>query len=268
MGSVEPDLRFNSVALETGVRMHYVERGPTGAEATVFIHGYADSWFSFNRVLSALSPRHHAYAVDLRGHGDSEKPMGAYSLDVFARDVVSFMDVVGVERANLAGHSMGSFIAQRVAMVAPERVKSLTLISSAPTAKDHPLLLDLKGTVDRLSDPVGRAFVAEFQATTNPVPADFMEGIISESLKIPARIWRKTLHTLLLEDHSARLPEIVLPTRIAWGEQDGFFTRELQDRLRELIPASTFKTYAAGHALHWEKPAEFARDLEAFLVKG
>lgn len=268
MGSLEPDLRFNGVALETGVRMHYVERGLTGAEATVFIHGYADSWFSFSRVLSALSPRHHAYAVDLRGHGDSEKPMGAYSLDVFARDVVSFMDAVGVEGANLAGHSMGSFIAQRVAMIAPQRVKSLTLISSAPTSKDHPLLLELKGAVDRLSDPVDRAFVAEFQATTNPVPADFMEGIISESLKIPARIWRETLHTLLLEDHSARLPEIVVPTLIAWGEQDGFFTRELQDGLRELIPASNIRTYAAGHALHWEKPSEFARDLEAFLLKG
>jgi non-heme chloroperoxidase len=267
MGSIEEGFRFKEIALETGIRLHYVERGDAGAEATVFIHGYADSWFSFKRVLSALSPGHHAYALDLRGHGNSEKPEAGYSLEVFARDVRAFLTVLGMKRVNLAGHSMGSFIAQRVATTEPDRVKSLTLISSAPTARNHPLLLEVKEAVDRLSDPVDRDFVAEFQATTNPIPADFMEGIISESLKIPARIWREALHSLLVEDHSAQLHRIFAPTLIAWGEEDGLFTRESQDRLRGLIPASALKTYAAGHALHWERPEEFARDLEAFILR-
>lgn len=266
MGSTEEDLRFKGVTLETGVRLHYVERGDTGAEATVFIHGYADSWFSFKRVLSALSPGHHAYALDLRGHGNSEKPEGSYSFDVFAGDVLAFMKALGLTHVNLAGHSMGSFLAQRVATAEPNLVKRLALISSAPTAGNHPLLLELREAVDRLSDPVDRDFVAEFQATINPVPADFMAGIISESLKIPARIWREALHSLLVEDHSTRLHRISVPTLIAWGEEDGLFTRESQDRLLELIPGSTLKTYAAGHALHWERPEEFARDLEAFIL--
>ena len=57
--------------------MHYAEQGDPGGEALLFIHGWPDSWFSFSRVLPLLPAAYHAYAIDLRGFGDSERPATA-----------------------------------------------------------------------------------------------------------------------------------------------------------------------------------------------
>jgi non-heme chloroperoxidase len=69
-----PPLRFATTRLGTGPQVHYVEQGDPGGEPIVLIHPHADSWFSFSRVLSLLPARYHAYALDQRGHGDSERP--------------------------------------------------------------------------------------------------------------------------------------------------------------------------------------------------
>jgi len=69
-----PQLRFAATRLASGPKLHYAEQGDRGGEPIVFLPAYTDSWFSFSRVLPLLPPRYHAYAVDQRGHGDSERP--------------------------------------------------------------------------------------------------------------------------------------------------------------------------------------------------
>ncbi len=265
MGSSIRKPSSGEATLSTGIRLHYIEQGRSGGVPVVFLHGYADSWFSFSGVLAAIPAEWHAYALDLRGHGNSEKPDAPCSFDVFSEDVLAFMDVVGAERASVAGHSMGSFIAQRMALTRPDRIERLILLGSAPTSKDNALLAELDATVHKLEDPIDSGFVAEFQSTANPVPAEFMETIISESLKVPARVWKEVLRCLRSEDHSDRLGRISCPTLIGWGDQDAVFTRKDQEDLLRSIPGSILKTYRAGHALHWEKPREIAADLACFL---
>jgi non-heme chloroperoxidase len=114
-------LHFATTAVATGPMLHYAEQGDPGGEALLFIHGWPDSWFSFSRVLPLLPTAYHAYAIDLRGFGDSERPADSYTIDQFATDVVAFMDAVGIARATLIGHSMGTFIARRVAHPAETR---------------------------------------------------------------------------------------------------------------------------------------------------
>jgi non-heme chloroperoxidase len=106
------DVEFATAHLATGLRLHYAERGDKEGEAIVFLHGYSDSWYSFSRVLPLLSLEYHAFAVDERGHGDSERPECCYTVDDFAADVPAFMDEVGIEKATLVGHSGGGMIAQ------------------------------------------------------------------------------------------------------------------------------------------------------------
>ena len=74
-------------------------------EPIVLIHPHADSWYWFSRVLSLLPARYHAYALDQRGHGDSERPASCYTIDDHATDSVAFLDAVGITRATLVGHS-------------------------------------------------------------------------------------------------------------------------------------------------------------------
>jgi non-heme chloroperoxidase len=255
--------------LSTGVSLHYAEQGDQAGEAIVFLHGYSDSWFSFSRILPLLSPEYHAFALTERGHGDSDKPECCYTVEDFAADVDAFMDALGIGKATLVGHSGGSFMAQRVALSYPHRVSRCVLIGSATTLLNNEGVGELGNEMLALEDPVPPEFVREFQESTiyYPVPEEFLETVVSESLKLPARVWRDYWEGVVLTvDHAARLDGIDVPTLILWGEQDALFPREEQERLAAAIPGATLKMYPeTGHAVHWERPEWVVRDLEAFI---
>src|SRR6266542_144001 len=120
-----PQLRFTTTRLASGPRVHYAEQGDPDGEPIIFLPAYTDSWFSFSRVLPRLSVRYHAYAVDQRGHGDSDRPACCYTVEDFTADVVAFLDAVGVGRATLVGHSGSCLVARRVAVAHGERVARL-----------------------------------------------------------------------------------------------------------------------------------------------
>jgi non-heme chloroperoxidase len=263
------NVQFDTTQLATGPRLHYAERGDPTGEAIIFLQGYSDSWFSFSGVLSLLSPEYHAFAPDQRGHGDSDRPEGRYTVDDYAADVDAFMDAVGVEEATLVGHSGGTLIAPRVALSYPHRVSRLVLIGSAIMGARNEVMLELGEAVRALEDPVPVEFVREFQESTiyRPIPQEFLDKAVSESLKLPARVWRDYMEGVILTpDHEAQLREINVPTLIMWGEQDAMFPREDVEQLARTIPDATLKVYPeTGHAVHWERPEQVVRDLEAFM---
>ncbi len=219
-------LQFATTNLATGPRLHYAEQGDQTGEAIIFLHGYSDSWYSFSRVLPLLSPEYHAFALTERGHGDSDKPECCYTLDDFAADVDAFMDAVGIERATLVGHSGGTLIAPRVALRYPHRVSRLVLIGSAIMGANNEAMVGLGEEVRALEDPVPPEFAREFQESTihHPVPEEFLSTAVSESLKLPARVWRDYMEGVILAGgHPAQLGEINAPTLILWGDQDAFY---------------------------------------------
>ena len=264
------DLHFATTPLlSRGVRLHYAERGDPTGEAIVFLHGYSDSWFSFSRVLPLLSPSYHAFALTQRGHGDSDKPECCYTPEDFAADVDAFMEAVGIEKATLVGASTGALFAQRVALSYPRRVGRLVLIGAQTPANEA--VTGLVEEMRALEDPVPPEFVREFQESTiyQPVPQEFLDTVVSESLKLPARVWRDYMEGAVLSiDHEYVLPlrEIDVPTLILWGEQDPLFPREEQERLAAAIPDATLTVYPeTGHAVHWDRPEWVVRDLEEFM---
>jgi tetratricopeptide (TPR) repeat protein len=115
------------VDLPDGTRLMYVERGDADGTPVVLLHGYTDSMRSYQRVLPHLPQSLRIFAVTQRGHGGSDKPEGSYTSDVFARDVAAFLDSLGLERAVIVGHSMGSTVAQRFAVEYPQRTQALVL---------------------------------------------------------------------------------------------------------------------------------------------
>jgi non-heme chloroperoxidase len=263
------DMQFATTQLATGVTLHYAEEGDPTGEAIIFLHGYSDSWFSFSQVLPLLSPEYHAFALTERGHGDSDKPECCYTVDDFAADVDAFMDAVGIEEVTLVGHSGGTLIAPRVALDYPQRVNRLVLIGAANMGANNEAMLGLGEEVRALEDPVSPEFAREFQESTihHPIPEEFLSMAVSESLKLPTRVWRDYMEGVILTpDHASRLGEINAPTLLVWGEQDAFFPREEQERLAREIPNAKLEVYPeTGHAVHWERPEEFVRDLEAFM---
>src|SRR3712207_6153315 len=197
------DVQFSTTPLlSTGVRLHYAERGDQGGEAIIFLHGYTDSWYSFSRVLPLLSPSYHAFALTQRGHGDSDKPECCYAPEDFAADVDAFMEEVGIEKATLVAASTGALFAQRAALSYPRRVGRLILIGAqTPPNEDVTGLLE---EMRALEDPVPAEFVRGFQESTihQPVPQEFLDTVVSESLKLPARVWRDYMEGAVLSIRS------------------------------------------------------------------
>ena len=190
------------------------------------------------------------------------------------------MDALKIRKATLVGHSMGSFIVHKVAVQAPSRVERLVLVGSAPTSAGNEVVIGLDEAVQTLENPIDPQFVHDFQSSTfyppNGVPEEFIQTAVSESLKVPASVWKQALAGLIAEDHSRQLSRITAPTLILWGDQDGIFTYEDQLALDALIPDSTLRLYlpatfprsagpgSTGHGLHVEWPRRFVDDLEAF----
>jgi non-heme chloroperoxidase len=269
---VEESIQFATTPLETGLRLHYAEQGDPTGEAIVFLHGYSDSWFSFSRVLPLLSPEYHAFALTQRGHGDSDKPQCCYTPEDFAADVDAFMEAVAIEGATLVGASTGALFAQRVALSYPRRVGRLVLVGAqTPANVASEVVLGLQEEVRALEDPVSPEFVRAFQEGTihQPVPQEFLDTVVSESLKLPARVWRDYWEGAVLSidrDYVLPLREIDVPTLMLWGEQDPLFPREEQERLAAAIPGASLKVYPdTGHAVHWDRPEWVVRDLEEFM---
>jgi pimeloyl-ACP methyl ester carboxylesterase len=262
-----PALRFNNVRLKTGVRLRYATQGKASGRPIIMLHGYPDSSFSYSRVLPLLSVNYRIYVLDQRGHGDSERPASGYGIPDLAADVLAFMDAKGLKQTIIVGHSMGSFVAQHVAAAAPERVTRLVLIGSATTLRNN-VVVDLHQAVSALRDPVPEKFVREFQQSTvfQPVPSKFMDRVVSESLKLPARVWQAVINGFLAPEANARLDKIKAPTLIVWGDKDAIFPRSEQDGLVSAIPTAVLKVYLeTGHDPHWERPEQFVKDLDGFL---
>jgi non-heme chloroperoxidase len=262
-------IELATTSLATDLTVHYAEQGDREGEAIVFLHAYADSWFSYARVLPLLSSEFRALVPDQRGHGDSEKPGCCYTADDFAADVDAFMEAVGIEEATLVGDSSGGLIAQRVALEYPRRVGRLVLIGSPTTLVGNEAVAAAGEEILALEDPIPRGFVEGFVRGTvrDPVPEEFLVGVVSESLKVPARVWREYYEDVLLAvDDTPRLGEIGAPTLILWGERDALLPRAEQERRAAAIPNATLKAYPeTGHLAHWVRPAWVTRDLEAFM---
>jgi non-heme chloroperoxidase len=216
-----------------------------------------------------LSPEYRAVAFDQRGHGNSERPECCYTVDDFAADVDAFMEAVGIEVPTLVGHSGGILIAARAVLSYPERVSRLALIGPAIIGANNEVMLELGEFMRTLEDPVAPEFAREFQESTiyHPLPEGCLETVVSESLKLPARVWRDYMEGVILTpDHTDRLGEINVPTLILWGEQDAMFPREDQERLARTIPDATLKVNPdTGHAVLWEHSEQVVRDLEEFM---
>ena len=189
----------------------------------------------------------------------------------FADDIAAFMDRLKIGKAMVIGHSMGGLIAHQFAVSYPDKVNALVLIATTATMAGSSLVAELKPVIDSFDDdkPAPPDFVEEFQASTfyQAVPR-VIHRYVSESLRLRGLVWRETLNDLDQEDHRQRLPQIVAPTLILWGEQDTIFNREEQTELRNLIPNSTLVTFHdAGHALNVERTTGVVDAIRAFIAE-
>jgi non-heme chloroperoxidase len=258
-----------SAHLPGGLILPYLEHGRRGGVPVLLLHGITDSCRAFEPALPHLPDSLHALALSLRGHGDAG-PAQSYRIEDFGADLASFMDVFALGEAVIVGHSMGAAIAQRFAIDYPERVLGLVLAGGSPAFGRNPDLVAFGETVVMsLTDPVDATVARTFQESTlaRPIAEPMLDLFVSESLKVPARVWKEAWAGLMAADMIAELPYVAAPTLMIWGDRDTIATKADQDTLVGSIPGSRIVTFpGAGHAIHWEEPARFAALVAEFAL--
>ena len=168
----------------------------------------------------------------------------------------------------IAGQSSGGYTAQRFAIDHPDR--TLGLVSDRHPARlprTSPQAWEFLRALPELTDPVDPEFVRGVMTATitRPLPPALLETLITESAKVPARVWQATFHGLLEAEVPTETGTITAPTLILWGDQDELAPRGDQAALQAAIAGAELVVYhATGHAVACEQPARTAADLAAF----
>jgi pimeloyl-ACP methyl ester carboxylesterase len=148
-----------------------------------------------------------------------------------------------------------------------EAFTRLALIGTGFTAS-NPVTQELQASLRELPDPIPVEFAREFQASTahRPLPPEFFERLVAESLKLPPRLWRLAIDRLLEYDDAGGLARVTAPTLLLWGDRDALFSRAEQDRFIAALPGASLTIYEeTGHCPNWEQPEQVAADISAFV---
>jgi pimeloyl-ACP methyl ester carboxylesterase len=266
--SGETPLQPEFIRVRTGITLEYVEQGDPSGKTIIFLHGLSDSWHSFEALFNYLPSSLHAIAISQRGHGDSERPIKGYHPKDFASDIAAFIREKKTGPVIIAGHSMGGVVAQQFAMDYPQLCLALVIIDSDPAWYDNPGMDEFCKQASKLNVEIDRPFMDEFQRSTLAKPIDdrYFDLLVTEGLKVPARVFQAALHQMLTTDFREQLRQVSIPVLIFWGQQDLFCSRKDQEDFTRNLKNSQLLQYEnTGHALHWEEPERCAGDLVKFI---
>lgn len=263
-----------------GMKIRYTVKGADSP--LLLLHGYGGFLETWDLNIRPLSEHYQVYAMDLPGHGLSDKPEVAYDISFFTRFVTDFMEALGVEHASLIGHSMGGLISLSVALNFPWRVDKLVLETSGGLSHDVALLhkvcsIPALGSTDAkelgIEAALGQRMKREFY---NPgFVAKEMVDMSYRFMQTPEakRVMLSMLHHAVTPN--GLRPEMVMldrlhlvksPTLLIHGAQDEIHPFELSQNAFSLIPDARLKVIdQCGHCPHIEKAAEFNEAVIAFF---
>jgi pimeloyl-ACP methyl ester carboxylesterase len=256
------------VRLQNGIRLAYVEAGDPKGEPLLLLHGFTDSSRSFSPMVPYLG-RYRLLIPDQRGHGASHAPECCYGSSQFAYDARLFLDALGVKRAAVVGHSLGSMVAISLAADQPDRVSKIVLIGSTALVpvKRGDWLYDnvaaMAGPLDSRSQ-----FAKDWHPANQPTPVDpaFASAVNDELLRIPPHVWRSVMRELSYVPVGRNASDVKAPVLVLSGGKDALFPAEHHQSLLKAFPHAEAQVFAElGHNPNWEQPEAVASAIDLFL---
>ena len=273
------DAKKTSAKVPNGQTLAYIETGRRDGPPLLLVHGFTDNARDWLMIAPYLEDHYRLIIVDLRGHGASSKPECCYTRLDFAYDLKLLLDHLGIDKTDIAGHSLGSMVVQAFAEYWPERTRKVVLVSSSGGLKPNPTPaeianrgkgFDARTPIRQLKDPIdpNSPFMIEWWASPTPVDETFLSRQRKDAAEIPVRIWLAVMDQGLVgNDLQAALPMLVAPTLLVWGGQDPLVNDEKKETLRTALPKAKVKIYPNfGHNPMWEDPADLAREMKTFLA--
>lgn len=257
-----------TIKLSTGVKLEYMEQGDKNGIPVILLHGFPDSWRSYEQVLSYLPKSFHVFAISQRGHGNSDHPAKGYYPKDFAGDIAAFIKALNLPPAFIVGHSMGGIITEQFVVSYPNLVRGIVLEGTFVSFADKKDIADYKTIVDQLQDPLDTAVAREFQNSTlaKPISQEYFNVLLNESMKVKANTWKGVWEGLMTANFRVQLYSVKKPALLLWGEKDVMVPREDQVHILTALEGSQMIEYkGTGHSLHWEEPKRFAQDVTDFI---
>jgi len=250
------------------VRIHYEQAG-SGA-AIVFLHGLGSCGQDWLLQTPAFEQRFHVITPDLRGHGQTDKPQGGVRVAHLTRDVIGLMDALKIDRAHVVGLSLGGCVAQQLALDAPKRVRSLTLVNTfahlEPDSPRHALMLVSRlGLLGLKGLPAQAEYVAA-RLFPKPEQAEFRQLAAERIAANEPATYRRLLFAVRAFDVRNRLHEIKRPTLVIAGDRDTTVPIKAKRLIAERIPGARMEIVAdSGHATPIDQPEVFNRLVLSFI---
>jgi pimeloyl-ACP methyl ester carboxylesterase len=276
-----------TLELPTGVTLAYLEAGSPSGTPVVFLHGITDSSRTFRGTLTrleSLRPELRLLALDLRGHGDSsmpdpercrKAPEACFGVLDLAADTLAFLNALGLPRAHLVGHSLGSLVAQEIALRNPERVLRAVLVATSGSIVDHPAMRDflLGGLVEGTwkealearglrfpedayelsgldADPHAESWMLDNWVTEPAADPRLLAEIARETARLRIGTWLGAGRAVLAFESRERLRGLTVPTLVLWPVQDSMFPLETQ---RDLTDALHVAARDCGLVFFWKQ---------------
>jgi non-heme chloroperoxidase len=272
------------VTTSDGVRLHYLEAG--AGQPLVLIPGWSQTAAMYQPQLDGLGQYYRVIALDMRGHGESDKPAHGSRMARLALDTHEALVALNLRDVTLAGHSMGcSVIWSYWEHFGSDRLSKLILIDQAPTSIAWPGWTDeekatagarldptaLYDTAIRLSGPEGVKTTEHLITTvffTKAFPQEQRAWVLAENLKFPRRDAARLLVDHRAQDWRDVIPRITLPTLVVGGRAS-VFTPKSQEWIGQQIPGARVEIFDAheggSHFMWLENPAKFNQIVRAFM---
>lgn len=239
----------------------------------IFLHGFPFDKTMWQTQLDFLKSSQRVIACDIRGFGKSKDENSTFSIDMFADDLIDFMDKLSIGKAILCGLSMGGFIALNVMEKKPDRFEALILCDTQCIADTHEIREKRYAIIDQITQEGTTSFNEEFiKSVFCKVSFDTKKELVKNVHNVvfanSQRIIAMGLVALAGRSETcSRLDEITIPTLIICGREDEVTPLEQSESMNEAIKDSTLHVIDnAGHVSNLEQPDEFNEHIRDFLA--
>jgi 3-oxoadipate enol-lactonase len=248
-----------------GINIAYERRGR--GEPLVLIHGYPLDRTTWNEVASLLESDYDLIIPDLRGMGQSDTMDKTYTITDLASDIAGLLDHLKIQKAFIAGHSMGGYVALAFARAYPNRVRGLGMISSQVLA-DPPERKE--GRYKTASDVAEKGIGVVVDSMTTKLSADVrIQAFVREVMQRqkPVGVIGSLKAMAERDDSSDLLKKIKFPVVIVHGDADALIPVERGREMKAALPSAHYaEVKGAGHMAIMENPKAVAEALR-FLLK-
>ncbi|SFO99463.1 alpha/beta fold hydrolase [Pseudomonas borbori] len=250
-----------------GCQLHYEEYGK-GAPV-LLVHGLGSSTRDWEYQIPELAAHYRVVAIDIRGHGRSDKPRERYSIAVFAEDVAALIEHLGLEKVHLVGISMGGMIGFQLGVERPELLESLCIVNSGPEVKaksPRDFLEIVKRwslsrllSLDAIAKGLGRLLFPK------PEQAELRRKIEERWPLNDKRAYLASLDAIIGWGVRERLTRITCPTLVISADRDYTPIAQKEAYVKEMPNARLLVIEDSRHATPLDQPQRFNSSLLAFL---